>query len=111
MVSFFSSFLLRASDYRSGRFLALSTHFFFGLADFFPGHSQAVTQAMEADREGRRVEGEQIAADAPRTLSEQLLSIQARLRPAHRMLRRLHRASDSRCAKYYQPQHTQEGGL
>ena len=33
----------------------------------------------------------QIAADAPRTLSEQLLSIQARLWPAHRMLRRLQR--------------------
>ena len=28
----------------------------------------------------------QIAADAPRTLSEQILSIQARLRPAHQML-------------------------
>ena len=31
----------------------------------------------------------QIAADAPRTLNEQLLSIQARLRPAHQMLCRL----------------------
>ena len=33
----------------------------------------------------------EIAADAPRTLSEQLLGIQARLQPAHRMLRRLPR--------------------
>nr|XP_045086379.1 glucosidase 2 subunit beta-like [Aegilops tauschii subsp. strangulata] len=33
--------------------------------DFFPGHSGAANQAIEADREGRRAEGEQIAADAP----------------------------------------------
>ena len=33
----------------------------------------------------------QIAADAPRTLGEQVLSIQVRLRPAHRLLRRLQR--------------------
>ena len=61
------------------------------MADFFPGHSDAANQAIEADREGRRAEGAQIAANAPRTLSEQLLSIEARLRPAHRMLRRLQR--------------------
>ena len=35
------------------------------LADFFPGHSDAANQAIEADREGRRAEGAQIAADAP----------------------------------------------
>ena len=64
----------------------------FALADLFPGHSQAVTQAIEADREVRRANGEEIAANAPRTLDEQLLSIEARLRPAHRMLRRLQRA-------------------
>nr|XP_020159864.1 uncharacterized protein LOC109745140 [Aegilops tauschii subsp. strangulata] len=44
--------------------------------DFFPGHSDAANQAIEADREGRRAEGAQIAAGAPRTLSEQLLSIE-----------------------------------
>nr|XP_020161629.1 glucosidase 2 subunit beta-like [Aegilops tauschii subsp. strangulata] len=42
--------------------------------DFFAGHSNAANQAIEADREGRRAEGAQIAANAPRTLSEQLLS-------------------------------------
>ena len=92
MVSFFPSFLLRASNYRSGRFLALSTHFFFVLADFFPGHSQAVTQAIEADREARRANSVEIAANAPLTIDEQLLSIEARLRPAHRLMRRLQRA-------------------
>ena len=45
----------------------------------------------EAQREERRAEGAQIAADAPRTVGEQVLSIQARLRPAHRTLRRLQR--------------------
>ena len=49
------------------------------LANFFPGHSDTANQAIEADGEGRRAEGAQIAADAPRTLSEQLLSIQTRL--------------------------------
>ena len=33
----------------------------------------------------------EIAANTPRTLDEQLLSIEARLRPAHRLLRRLQR--------------------
>nr|XP_020158674.1 uncharacterized protein LOC109743990 [Aegilops tauschii subsp. strangulata] len=60
-------------------------------ANFFPGHSDAANQANEADREERRAEGAQIAANAPRTLSEQLLTIQASLRPAHRMLRHLQR--------------------
>ena len=46
---------------------------------------------IEAQREEQRVEGAQIAADAPQTLGEQVLSIQARLRPAHRTLRRLQR--------------------
>lgn len=44
---------------------------------------------IEAQREERRAEGAQINADAPRTHGEQVLSIQARLRPAHRLLRRL----------------------
>ena len=68
-----------------------STCFFFFFADFFPGHSQAVPLAIEADREARRADGAEIAANTPRTLDEQLLSIEARLRPAHRMLRRLQR--------------------
>nr|XP_040258112.1 fibrous sheath CABYR-binding protein-like [Aegilops tauschii subsp. strangulata] len=44
--------------------------------DFFPGHSVAANQAIEADREQQRAEGAQIAANAPRTLSEQFISIQ-----------------------------------
>ena len=68
-----------------------STCFFFVLADFFPGHSQAVPLAIEADREARRANGEVIAANAPLTVDEQLLSIEARLRPAHRRMRRLQR--------------------
>src|SRR3954464_11615549 len=59
------------------------------LVDFFPGPPQAAVQAIVADREKRRAAGEDIAANAPRTLDEQLMSIEARLRPAHRMLRRL----------------------
>ena len=46
---------------------------------------------IEAQREERKAGVAQIAADALRTLGEQVLSIQARLRPAHRMLRRLQR--------------------
>ena len=61
------------------------------LADFFPGHSYAANQAIEADREAQRADGAQIAANAPRTLSEQVLSINVRLPPAHWMLRRLQR--------------------
>nr|XP_020164909.1 uncharacterized protein LOC109750353 [Aegilops tauschii subsp. strangulata] len=60
--------------------------------DFFPGNSVAANQAIEARREEQRAEGAEIATDAPRSLSEQLLSIQARLQPASRMLRRLQRA-------------------
>ena len=66
-----------------------STCFFFVLADFFPGHSQAVPLAIEADREARRANGEVLAANAPLTVDEQLLSIEARLRPAHWRMRRL----------------------
>ena len=61
------------------------------MADFFRGHSQAAIQAIKADREERREDGAEIAADAPRTLDEHILSIEACLRPAHRMLRRLQR--------------------
>nr|XP_020182111.1 uncharacterized protein LOC109767802 [Aegilops tauschii subsp. strangulata] len=61
-------------------------------SDFFPGHSVAANQAIEARREERWAEGAEIATNAPRTLGEQLLGIQARLRPAQRMLHRLQRA-------------------
>ena len=37
------------------------------------------------------MEGAEISADATQTLDEHILSIEARLRPAHRMLRRLQR--------------------
>src|SRR3954467_6652242 len=63
--------------------------FFSVLVDFFPGHAQAAVQAIVVDREARRAAGEDVAANAPRTLDEQLMSIEARLRPAHRMLCRL----------------------
>ena len=58
-------------------------------ADYFPGYSVFATQTMEAHREARRQAGAEIAPDASRTLEEQLLAVQARLQPAHRMLRRL----------------------
>ena len=73
-----------------GRLLILTCFFFF-LANFFRGHTQAATQAIEADREARRADGTEIAVNAPRTLDEQLLDIEARLQPAHRLLRRLQR--------------------
>ena len=63
----------------------------FVLVDFFPGHLQVANQATKANREGRRADGAEIAADAPRTLDEHILIIGARLRPAHGMLRRLQR--------------------
>ena len=74
-----------------GLTFAFDLFFFFVLADFFPGHSQAVTQAIEADREARRANGAEIAANAPLTIDEHLLSIEARLRPAHRLMRRIQR--------------------
>lgn len=84
--------LLRAFDYVSGSLLIFSSCFFFVLADFFPGHSLAVPPAIEAARAARRADGEEIASNAPWTVEEQLLSIEARLRPAHRLMRRLQRA-------------------
>ena len=56
---------------------------------------------IEAQREERRVEGTQIAADAPRTLGKQILSIQARLRPAHQMLHRLQRAGAQAISAFF----------
>ena len=64
---------------------------FFG-ADYFPGYSAFAAQSIEAHREARHQAGANIAPDANRTLEEQLLAVQARLQPAHRMLRRLQRA-------------------
>ena len=58
-------------------------------ADYFPGYSVFATQTVEAHRKARRQAGAEIAPDARRSLEEQLLAIQARLQPAHRMLRRL----------------------
>ena len=61
-------------------------------ADYFPSYSVFATQTIEAHREARRQEGAEITPDASRTLEEQLLAVQARLQPAHRMLHRLQRA-------------------
>lgn len=61
-------------------------------ADYFPGYSPAATQAIEAYRDTRWHAGAEIAPNASQSLEEQLLGLQARLQPAHRMLRRLQRA-------------------
>ena len=60
----FSFFELPAAGRAGLSSLTLAFCFLFG-ADFFPGHSDTANQAIEADREGRRAEGAQIAADAP----------------------------------------------
>ena len=65
--------------------------FFVLCADYFPGYSVIATQTIEARREARRQAGAEIAPNASRSLEEQLLAIQARLQPAHRLLRRLQR--------------------
>ena len=54
-------------------------------------NSTAANQVVEAHREAQRQAGAEIASDARRSLEEQLLAIQARLQPAHRMIRRLQR--------------------
>ena len=65
MVSLFI-FFLKATDLDRADSWFLTCFFVSSvLADFFPGHSQAAIQAIEADREGRRAEGAEIAADAP----------------------------------------------
>ena len=64
---------------------------FLSCAEYFPGYSTAANQVVEAHREARRQAGVEIAPNARRSLEEQLLAIQARLQPAHRMLRRLQR--------------------
>ena len=68
--------------------------FFFSFllrAEYFPGYSTATNQVVEAHHEVQRQAGAEIAPNARRSLEEQLLAIQARLQPAHRMLRRLQR--------------------
>ena len=64
---------------------------FLTCAEYFPGYSVAANQVIEARRDAQRQTGAEIAPDARRSLEEQLLAIQARLHPAHRMLRRLQR--------------------
>ena len=60
-------------------------------ADYFPGYSVAASQAIQAYCDARRQAGAKIAPGVGRSLEEQLLALQARLQPAHRMLRRLQR--------------------
>ena len=61
--------------------------FFLLCEEYFPGYSVAANQAIEACHEERRQAGAEIAPNARRSLEELLLAIQARLQPAHRMLR------------------------
>nr|XP_020152684.1 tol-Pal system protein TolA-like [Aegilops tauschii subsp. strangulata] len=49
------------------------------LDEYFPGHAIAASQAVKARRNERRQAGAEIAPNAPRTLCEQLLAVQARL--------------------------------
>ena len=65
--------------------------FFLSCAEYFTGYSTAANQIVEAHRKAQRQAGAEIALDARWSLQEQLLAIQARLQPAHRMLRRLQR--------------------
>ena len=58
----------------------------------FLGYSTAANQTIEARRQARRQAGFEISPTAGRSLEEQLLAIQARIQPAHRLLRRLQRA-------------------
>lgn len=91
MVSNFLYSSLKLSASNQASFFFCFDSLLLVLADFFTGQSGAANQAIEANREGRRAEGEEIAANAPRTLREQLLSIQDHLRLTHRMLRHLQR--------------------
>ena len=76
------------------RFLTWCFLFFLFLSctEYFLGYSTAANQIIEACRQARRQAGFEIAPSAGRSLEEQLLAIQARLQPAHRLLRRLQRA-------------------
>ena len=61
-------------------------------ADYFPDYYVFATQTIEAHHEACHQAGADITPDMSRMLEEKLLAVQARLQPAHRMLRRLHRA-------------------
>ena len=76
------------------RFLTWCFLFFLFLscAEYFPGYSTAANQIIEARRQARRQAGFEISPTASRSLEEQLLAIQARIQPAHRLLRRLQHA-------------------
>ena len=86
-----SRLLLRPFLPLLARFLTWCFLFFLFLscAEYFPGYSTAANQIIEARREARRQAGAEIAPNASRSLEEQLLAIQARLQPAHCLLRRL----------------------
>ena len=75
------------------RFLTWCFLFFLFLSctEYFPGYSTAANQIIEARRQARRQAGAEFAPNAGRSLEEQLLAIQARLQPAHRLLRRIQR--------------------
>ena len=65
MLSFFELPTIgRADSWFFDLFFILSV-----LADFFPGHSQAAIQAIEADRKERRAYGAEITANAPGPLT------------------------------------------
>ena len=66
-----------------------SPFFLLSCAEYFPGYSTAANQTIEARRQARRQAGFEISPTAGRSLEEQLLAIQARIQPAHRLLRRL----------------------
>ena len=55
---------------------------FLSCAEYFPSYSTAANQIIEARREAQRQAGAEIAPNARRSLEEQLLAIQARLRLA-----------------------------
>nr|XP_040245352.1 uncharacterized protein LOC120964620 [Aegilops tauschii subsp. strangulata] len=59
---------------------------------YFPSYSVATNQAVETHRDERRLAGMMVAPNAPRTLAEEMVAIEARLQPTHRALRRLQRA-------------------
>ena len=72
--------------------MLFSSFLLLSCAEYFPGYSTAANQTIEARRQARRQAGFEISPTAGRSLEEQLLAIQARIQPAHRLLRRLQRA-------------------